>query len=56
MIFFLFLLVSLSFTSSFGIVDDFTTNMSLYHKDDPLNISGNVSGNEIPNWVRNSAN
>jgi len=42
-IFILFLLIPLSFTSAFGIVDDFTTNKSLYHKDDQLNISGNVS-------------
>jgi len=48
-IFFLFLLVPLSFTAAFGIVNDFTTNKSLYHKDDQLSISGNVSYDpEIP--------
>ena len=48
-IFFLFLLIPFSLTSAFGIVSDFTTNKSLYHKDDQLNISGNVSFDpEIP--------
>ncbi|MDC4231208.1 MAG: hypothetical protein M8319_02645 [Nitrosopumilus sp.] len=37
------LLLPLSFPLSFGSVDDFTTNASLYHKDDQLNISGTVA-------------
>jgi len=42
-IFFIFLLIPLGFSSAYGIVYDFTTDQSLYHKDDQLNISGNVS-------------
>ena len=42
-IFFLFLLIPLSFSSASGAVEDFTTNKSLFHKDDSLIISGNVS-------------
>ena len=42
-IFFLALLIPLSFSSAYGVVEDFTTNKTLYHKDDQLNISGNVS-------------
>jgi len=42
-IFFLFLLLPLSFSSASGAVEDFTTNKSLLHKDDSLIISGNVS-------------
>lgn len=46
---FLSLFISLSFSSVFGVVYDFTTNQSLYHKDDQLNISGTVSfDTEIP--------
>jgi len=41
-IFFLSLLIPLSFTSAFGDID-FITDKSLYHKDDQLNISGSVS-------------
>ena len=45
----LFLLIPLSLNSVFGVVEDFTTNKSLYHKDNQLNISGNVSYDpEIP--------
>jgi len=42
-IFFLSLLIPLGFSSAFGVVEDFSTNKSLYHKDDLLNIFGNVS-------------
>jgi len=43
------MLIPLSFSSAFGVVDDFTTDQSLYHQDDQLNISGNVSFDpEIP--------
>ncbi len=42
-IFFLILLIPLSFPSASGAVEDFTTNKSLFHKDDSLIISGNVS-------------
>jgi len=42
-IFFLFLLIPLSFSSASGAVEDFTTNKSLFHEDDSLIISGNVS-------------
>jgi len=41
-IFLLFLLIPLSFSSAFGVIENFTTDKSLYHKDDLLNISGNV--------------
>ena len=37
------MLIPLGFSSAYGIVYDFTTDQSLYHKDDQLNISGNVS-------------
>jgi len=48
-IFFFSLLITLSFSLAFGEVQDFTTDKSLYHKDDSLNISGNVSyDSEIP--------
>ena len=48
-IFLLFLIIPLSFNSVFGVVEDFTTNKSLYHKDNQLNISGSVSYDpEIP--------
>jgi len=47
--FFISLLISLSFSSAFGMVDNFTTDKSIYHKDDSLIISGNVSYDpEIP--------
>jgi hypothetical protein len=39
----LFLLIPFSLTSAFGTVDNFTTDKSLYHKDDQLNLSGTVS-------------
>ncbi len=42
-IFFLSLLVPLSFFSVFGEVEDFTTNKSLYYEGDTLYVSGNVS-------------
>jgi len=42
-IFFLSILIPLSFSSAFGAVENFTTDRSLYHNDDQLNISGNVS-------------
>jgi len=42
-IFFLSILIPLSFSSAFGAVENFTTDKSLYHNDDQLNISGNVS-------------
>jgi len=41
-IFFLALVVPLNFPSAFGVVEDFTTNTSLYHQGDQLSISGNV--------------
>ncbi len=45
----LFLLIPLSFNSVFGVVENFTTDKSLYHKDNQLNISGSVSYDpEIP--------
>ncbi len=45
----LFLLIPLSFNSVFGVVENFTTDKSLYHKDNQLNISGNVFyDSEIP--------
>jgi len=48
-IFFLSLLIPLSFSSAFGVVEDFTTNKSVYYTDDQLSISGNVSYDpEIP--------
>jgi len=48
-IFFLSLLITLSFSSAFGVVEDFTTNKSVYYTDDQLSISGNVSYDpEIP--------
>jgi len=48
-IFFLSLLIPLSFSSAFGVVDNFTTDKSLYHQEDQLIISGNVSYDpEIP--------
>jgi len=37
------LLISLSFSFAFAAVEDFTTTQSLYHKDDQLNVFGNVS-------------
>jgi len=42
-IFFLILLIPLSLSSASGAIEDFTTNKSLFHKDDSLIISGNVS-------------
>ena len=42
-IFFLALLIPLSFSSAFGVVEDFTTGKSVYYSDDQLSISGNVS-------------
>ena len=42
-IFFLALLIPLSFSSAFGVVEDFTTSKSVYYSDDQLSISGNVS-------------
>jgi len=46
---FVLLFVPLSVSSVFGTVEDFTTNKSLYHKNDQLNISGNVFyDSEIP--------
>jgi len=42
-IFFLSLLIPLSFSSAFGVVEDFTTNKSVYYTDEQLSISGNVS-------------
>jgi len=42
-IFFLSLLIPLSFSSAFGVVEDFTTSKSVYYEDEQLNISGNVS-------------
>jgi len=42
-IFFLALLIPLSFSSAFGLVEDFTTSKSVYYLDDQLSISGNVS-------------
>ncbi len=48
-VFFLLLLIPFGFSTAFGSVDDFTTNKSLYHKDDQLTISGSVSYDpEIP--------
>ncbi len=45
----LFLLIPLSLNSVFGVVENFTTDRSLYHKDNQLNISGSVSYDpEIP--------
>ena len=41
-IFFIFLLIPLGFSSTFGEVVDFTTNKSLYRQWDQLSISGNV--------------
>ncbi len=37
------LLIHLSFSSAFGVVEDFTTNKSLYYEGDTLYVSGNVS-------------
>jgi len=42
-IFLLSLLIPLSFSSAFGVVEDFTTNKSLYYEGDTLYVSGNVS-------------
>jgi len=42
-IFFLSLLIPLSFFSAFGAVDDFTTDKSIYYEGDTLYVSGNVS-------------
>ena len=42
-IFFLSLLIPLSLSSAFGVVEDFTTSKSVYYEDEQLNISGNVS-------------
>jgi len=48
-IFFLSLLIPLSFSSAFGTVEDFTTSKSVYYTDEQLSISGNVSYDpEIP--------
>jgi len=48
-IFFLSLLIPLSFSSAFGVVEDFTTSKSVYYEDEQLSISGNVSYDaEIP--------
>ena len=45
----LFLLVPSVSVSAFAVVEDFTTDKSLYHKDDQLIVSGNVSyDSEIP--------
>ena len=46
---FVLLFIPLSIFSVFGTVEDFTINKSLYHKDEQLSISGNVSFDpEIP--------
>ena len=37
------MLIPLSLSFAFAVVGDFSTDQSLYHKDDTLNISGNVS-------------
>ncbi len=42
-IFFLFLLIPLSFSSAFGMVENFTTDKFLYYEGDTLYVSGNVS-------------
>jgi len=42
-IFFLSLLISLSFSSAFGAVENFTTNTSIYYEGDTLYVSGSVS-------------
>jgi len=42
-IFFLSLLIPLSFSSAFGVVEDFTTSKSVYYQDDQLSVFGNVS-------------
>jgi len=42
-IFLLSLLIHLSFSSAFGVVEDFTTNKSLYYEGDTLYVSGNIS-------------
>ena len=43
------MLLPLSFSFAYGSVNDFTTDKSLYHKDDQLTITGNVSYDpEIP--------
>ncbi len=42
-IFLLYLVIPLSFSSAFGVVEDFTTNKSLYYEGDALYVSGNVS-------------
>jgi len=48
-IFFLSLLIPLSFSSAFGVVEDFTTSKFVYYEDEQLSISGNVSyDTEIP--------
>jgi hypothetical protein len=45
----LFLLIPLSFNSVFGVVENFTTDKSLYYEGDSLSISGSVSYDpEIP--------
>ncbi len=42
-------MIPLSFSSAFGVVEDFATNKSVYYMDDQLSISGNVSyDSEIP--------
>jgi len=49
-IFFLSLMIPLSFSSAFGVIEDFTTNKSLYSEGDTLYVSGNVSSDlEAPN-------
>src|SRR5210317_1160512 len=40
---FLFLLIPSSLVSVFAVVEDFSTDKSLYHKGDQLTVSGNVS-------------
>ena len=48
-IIFLLLLIPGTFVSAFAVVDDFTTDKSLYHNGDNLTISGTVSFNsDIP--------
>jgi len=48
-IFFLSLLIPLSFSSAFGVVEDFTTSKFVYYEDEQLSISGNVFyDTEIP--------
>jgi len=42
-IFFLSLLIPMSFSSAFGVVEDFTTDKSIYYEGDTLYVSGSVS-------------